>query len=251
MIRIAIGYVAFVVVCAVAILLNPMDFMGKEDRQARMTVAEEPAASGNATPANATPASTSVAETTAAILADLAAVQPEESAEDAALRKMSEAVIAGLKGEPAPVDPEKSLEQLVAQALAEGQTDAAIDRMVNQAVAEGEITAPAGLTTTDGKVDTAVLLASIVAEAQGDEFGQGDLSEPTALVDGGTASMQAATEDVLYIVQPGDSLGALALRFYGDADLNGAIFKANRQVMDTPESLAVGMKLLIPARAGL
>lgn len=251
MIRIAIGYVAFVVVCAVAILLNPMDFMGKEARQARITLAEQPSPAQEVAPGPAAPVSSSVAETTAAILADLAAARPEETPEDAALRKMSEAVIAGLKGEPVPAEPEKTLEAMVAQALAEGRTDEAIDEIVNQAVAEGEIAAPTGLTTTDGKVDTAVLLAAIVAEAQGDEIGQGDLSEPTALVEGGTSSLQAATEDVLYVVQPGDSLGALALRFYGDADLNGAIFKANRQVMDTPESLAVGMKLLIPARSGL
>ena len=136
-------------------------------------------------------------------------------------------------------------------ALSEGQTDQAIDAIVNQAVAEGQIEAPAMLTTTEGKVDTAVLLASIIAEAQGDEVGQGDISDPTVAVDGGTLAMQVATQDVLYIVQAGDSLGSLALRFYGDADLNGAIFKANRQVLDSPESLRPGVKLLIPARSGL
>ena len=147
-----------------------------------------------------------------------------------------------------------TLGALVAEALAAGKSDTEIDALVNQAVAAGEIAAPAGLMTTEGTVDTAVLLASIVAEAQtgaGDEFGQGDLSEPTTIISGGTLSMQAATEDVLYVVQAGDSLGALALRFYGKADLSGAIFKANRQVMETPESLRDGMKLLIPARSGL
>ena len=265
MIRIAIGYVAIVVICAVAILLNPMDFMGKEARQARLDEVKRPITPAAADPAPMGAASNTVAATTAAILADLTAAAensgalaadavPEtglESAEDTALRKMSEAVIAGLKGGEAPADREKTLETMVAQALADGQTDQAIDAIVNRAVAEGEIDAPAGLTTTEGKVDTAVLLASIVAEAQSDEFGQGDLSEPTTEVEGGTQSMQAATEDVLYVVQPGDSLGSLALRFYGDADMNSAIFKANRQVMDTPESLVAGMKLLIPARSGL
>lgn len=262
MIRIAVGYVAIVVLCAVLILLNPLDFMGKENRKDRL--AETPAAPVQTqSQARAdSPVAGSVAATTAAILADLTAAAeandqaaalapPAEDESDAALRKMSEAVIAGLKGETAPQADAPTLETLVAQALAAGQTDEAIDSIVNQAVAEGQVDAPTGLTTTDGKVDTAVLLASIVAEAQGDEFGQGDISEPTAMVEGGTLSMKVATEDVLYVVQPGDSLGALALRFYGDADLNSAIFKANRQVMDTPESLAVGMKLLIPARSGL
>lgn len=265
MIRIAIGYVAVVVACALLILVNPMDFMGKGARQDRLaeeaddtgaaaTVRQAEVAERSAQPAG--DASGSIAATTAAILADLTAAAAEEpaeiapeSAEDAALRKMSEAVIAGLKGESA-AEPQ-SLETLVAQALAEGQTDKAIDEIVNAAVAEGEIIAPEGLTTTEGKVDTAVLLAAIVAEAMGDEMGQGDLSDPSELVDGGTPALQAETEDVLYVVRPGDSLGAIALRFYGDADLNGAIFKANRQVLDTPQSLKAGMKLLIPARAGL
>ena len=91
----------------------------------------------------------------------------------------------------------------------------------------------------------------VEAEAQGEEVGQGDISDPTEAVDGGTLAMQVATQDVLYVVQTGDSLGSLALRFYGDADLNTAIFKANRQVLDSPESLRPGVKLLIPARSGL
>jgi nucleoid-associated protein YgaU len=261
MIRIAIGYVAVVVACALLILVNPMDFMGKAARQERLAagVAEKARTIPTSEPAEqvaSDQASGSIAATTAAILADLTAAAEAggqtpaapETAENAALRKMSEAVIAGLKGTPAAP---QSLEMLVAQALAEGQTEKAIDEIVNAAVAEGAVAAPEGLTTTEGKVDTAVLLAAIEAEAQGDEFGQGDLSEPTELIESGTPSMQAATEDVLYVVRPGDSLGAIALRFYGKADLNGAIFKANRQVLDTPQSLRAGMKLLIPARSGL
>lgn len=36
MIRIAIGYVAVVAILAMVILLNPMDFMGKDARKARL-----------------------------------------------------------------------------------------------------------------------------------------------------------------------------------------------------------------------
>ena len=254
MIRIAVGYVAIVVICAVLILLNPMDFMGREAREALL----------KATPARVVAEATvapdgqtdSVAAISAAILADLRASSGDKEAAPAAperdaLARMSAAVLDGLRGADPSADKPKTLEGLVALALSEGQTDQAIDAIVNQAVAEGQIEAPAMLTTTEGKVDTAVLLASIIAEAQGDEVGQGDISDPTVAVDGGTLAMQVATQDVLYIVQTGDSLGSLALRFYGDADLNGAIFKANRQVLDSPESLRPGVKLLIPARLGL
>lgn len=275
MIRIAIGYVAVVALCALLILLNPFDFLGQGAREARLqkaavpaVQAPDPASQPVAAPDTArqitpqAPAQTSVtgaadatvATTTAAILADLLAAQEAPavapSAEAEALRQMSAAVLTDLGGgEPAAAP--ATLETLVAQALAAGQTDAAIDAMVNQAVVEGTISAPAGLRTADGKVDTAVLLASILSAVQGDAFGQGDLSDPAIMVDGGTASMQLVNDDLLYVVASGDSLGALALRFYGDADLFGVIFKANRQVLDTPDSLRTGMKLLIPARASL
>lgn len=257
MIRIAVGYVAIVVLCAVLILLNPLDFMGRDARQAQLQDAAPVVGLAETSTASDT-VSDSVAATTAAILADLtaAAENPETVAleplgkTDESLHEVSVAVLAGLKGGEAAPDA-GSLEGMVAQALVDGKTDEAIDQIVNEAVAQGDITAPAGLTTVEGKVDTAVLLASIVAEAQGDEFGQGDLSEPTDVIEGGTLAMQAATQDVLYVVQAGDSLGSLALRFYGDAGLYTAIFKANRQVLETPESLSNGMKLLIPARSSL
>lgn len=257
MIRIAIGYVTVVVLCAVLILLNPMDFMGKEAREAQLKATPSPRALAEA--AQSAPAPDSMAASTAAILADLRGASGTTDAErggDPALARMSETALAGLRGDPDPATAEpQTLEALVALALAEGETDAAIDAIVNQAVAEGKVEAPSMLRTTEGRVDTAVLLASLIAESSGtdlgDEFGQGDVSEATVAVEGGTLALQAATQDLLYIVKAGDSLGALALRFYGDADLHGAIFKANRQVLDTPESLRGGMKLLIPARSGL
>lgn len=264
MVRIAVGYVAVVVFCAVLILLNPLDFMGREARVARREEAPSaaPVTKTATAPAAQDPSLSSVAATTAAILADLTAaaetadaapVAAPLSESDEALRKMSAAVLEGLSGGAKEAAP--SFEGVVAQALADGESDEAIGQIVNEAVAAGTVEAPAMLRTAEGKVDTAVLLASIIAEAQGagssDEFGQGDLSEPTEVIEGGTLALQAATQDVLYVVQAGDSLGSLALRFYGDAELYTAIFKANRQVLDTPESLAYGMKLLIPARSGL
>ncbi len=276
MIRIALGYVALVSLCALLILLNPLDFLGQGGRQkqeATVPVVQASPAVPDMTPDELPPdsapelarhlptplpqpgvAESTVATTTAAILADLLAAQgapgPAPSAEAEALRRMSAAVLADL-GVAEVASPPATLETLVARALAAGQSDAAIDAMVNQAVAEGTITAPAGLRTAEGKVDTAVLLASILSAVQGEGLGQGDLSDPSATVESGTALMQLEGEDLLYVVAPGDSLGALALRFYGDADQFGTIFKANRQVLDTPDSLRPGIKLLIPARAGL
>ncbi|MCK6630325.1 MAG: LysM peptidoglycan-binding domain-containing protein [Anaerolineae bacterium] len=52
-----------------------------------------------------------------------------------------------------------------------------------------------------------------------------------------------------YIVQPGDTLSKIALRFYGNAALWTFIFEANRDKLSSPGLLRVGMELRIPERA--
>ncbi len=50
-----------------------------------------------------------------------------------------------------------------------------------------------------------------------------------------------------YAVQPGDTLSAIALKFYGNAALWREIFKANKRVIgDDPGKIFVGQKLRIP-----
>jgi nucleoid-associated protein YgaU len=52
-----------------------------------------------------------------------------------------------------------------------------------------------------------------------------------------------------YVVKPGDTLSAIALRFYGDASRWRLIFESNRRRLRRPSDLRAGMRLLIPARA--
>lgn len=273
MVRIAVGYVAIVVICAVLILVNPMDFMGfarMDDRQARQgDTAESQADDSAAAEAAAAPAAgglrisdASIEETAAAIMADLTAAADAASkdrAREAELAEMSASVLEGLQGLRRADPPAEtaaavagsapgSLEDLVTRALQDGRTEAEIAEIVNAAAAAGQVEVPGMLVTAEGKVDTAVLLATLGEEGA---LAQGDISDPTAPVEGGTQSMLAQTEDVTYVVQPGDSLGALALRFYGDAGLYPAIHDRNRAVLASPESLRWGMTLIIPARSGL
>ena len=53
-------------------------------------------------------------------------------------------------------------------------------------------------------------------------------------------------EETTYVVQPGDTLGALAQRFYGKASLYPKIFEANRDILSNPDLIKVGQKLRIP-----
>lgn len=57
---------------------------------------------------------------------------------------------------------------------------------------------------------------------------------------------EPASEEQVYEVRPGDTLGAIAQRFYGKASLYTKIFEANRDILDDPNLIKVGQKLKIP-----
>ena len=97
--------------------------------------------------------------------------------------------------------------------------------------------------------DTAQVLAGIVAQSEEVELGEGDAPTQADVVVSPEAALVAGGADVTYTVAVGDSLGALALRFYGDSALASAIFDANRGLMGSPDRLRVGQVLIIPGRS--
>lgn len=54
--------------------------------------------------------------------------------------------------------------------------------------------------------------------------------------------------DEIYVVQPGDTLGGIAKKVYGDFRLWPTIFEANRDKISSPSLIRVGMELLIPPK---
>ena len=58
----------------------------------------------------------------------------------------------------------------------------------------------------------------------------------------------AAEEPTLYEVKSGDTLGAIAQRFYGKASLYPKIFEANRDILTNPDLIKAGQKLKIPKK---
>ena len=74
----------------------------------------------------------------------------------------------------------------------------------------------------------------------GEESGEGDLSEPVV------AYALPRSGDLVHVVGPGDSLGSLALRYYGDAAHYLTLFTANRALLATPDGLRVGQSIIIP-----
>jgi len=59
------------------------------------------------------------------------------------------------------------------------------------------------------------------------------------------------TEAVAYhVIEKGDTLWALAKRFYGDGNAYPRIFEANREVIKDPDLIFVGQKIRIPKGEG-
>lgn len=186
------------------------------------------------------------------VLAELG-IAPAAGAQDPQMATATAAVLDGLRGGPAaPANTgTAALVGIVSQALQQGQSDEYIDQLVNEAVAEGRASAPGALRTSDGKVDTAILLSELVRAATGE-----DPAAPQNGAVGGAGvevrTVQRAGETVqyqFYTVQPGDSLGAIARRFYGDASLYPQIFDANRRMLSSPDKIRVGQRLNIPTNS--
>lgn len=192
---------------------------------------------------------------TASVLADLGvktgapvAPQPVDAATAGILANIRP--VTGQPGQPGqPAARTNGLQALVTQALREGQSDAYIDALVNEAAGRGEITVPKALVTNDGRVDTATILASIVSQAR---IAAGEDVRPViAGGDGVEVRMVQKADGVVeqnnfYTVSQGDSLGAIAQRFYGDAAQYSAIYDANRAILGSPDRIRVGQRLVIP-----
>ena len=156
----------------------------------------------------------------------------------------------------APPAAKSALELLVVQALKEGQSDDYINTLVNEAASAGAISVPQVLVTSDGKVDTSVLLSSIITQAQ---IAAGGPAPAIPVVPSGDGTgvevrvVQRATQTQqyrFYTVSRGDSLGAIAVKFYGNVDKYTAIFQANRNVLSSPNAIQIGQRLAIPDIAG-
>lgn len=210
-----------------------------------------PVAPVAAAPSVAQEESSEMAQMTASVLAGLGVspVAPVEAAPSGAdeMRAMTSSVLAGLGAVTgtAQAPAQMSLEEIIARAVAAGNGDDYLDALLNEASNQGLIEVPDALRTVEGGVDTATLLNTIAAA--------GDNAPEERPVVGGRGVevrmiMEAGrTVQVnFYTVQDGDSLGAIAHRFYGDAALYTEIYEANRRLLSSPELIRKGQRLSIP-----
>ncbi len=217
----------------------------------------------NTAPATAVQTDDSTMDQTAAnVLAGLGlTVEPNPNAiKDDPMRQMTTGVLSNIgaitgeriNGAGATPAAESPLELLVVRALKEGKSDAYIDTIINEAASAGDISVPRLLVTSDGRVDTAVLLSSIVTQATIAAGGAAPAVPDVPTGDGTGVEVrvvQRATETEqyrFYTVSRGDSLGAIAVKFYGDVNKYDLIYQANRQFLSSPDTIRVGQRLSIP-----
>ncbi|SMX40020.1 LysM peptidoglycan-binding domain-containing protein [Octadecabacter ascidiaceicola] len=172
-----------------------------------------------------------------------------------AQRQSTSDILAGIEaatGHRSVLEESETLEAIVIAALRAGETDERIDTIVNEAAAAGTVAVPEILVTSDGRVDTHVLLNNIVTQAQIASGGAApaipDVS-PDNTEGMEVRFVQRATDEVqarFYTVQSGDSLGAISIKFFGSIEHYDAIFEANKGLLSSPDRIRVGQRLVIP-----
>ena len=170
-------------------------------------------------------------------------------------RQSTSDILAGIEaatGQHSILEERDTLEAIVIAALRAGESDENIDVIVNEAAAAGTVAVPQILVTSDGRVDTHVLLNNIVTEAQ-IASGGAPAARPTATPDNTDGMevrfVQRATDEVearFYTVQPGDSLGGISITFFGSTEHYETIFNANKGLLSSPDRIRVGQRLVIP-----
>ncbi len=83
----------------------------------------------------------------------------------------------------------------------------------------------------------------------GTEFGvilNKSVSLPKFSTVGDDDNVEMPTGGRTYIVQPGDTLGKISLKYYGTTRRYMDIYNANRDILSSPSSIAVGQELRIP-----
>lgn len=192
---------------------------------------------------------------------------PAISKTDDRLKQLTDDVVARLKNLkreeqnkdasnllPATNDLRRSIAELVSQASARGKSNAYVQSLIDNAIA-GSDAVPAALAGPDGKLDTRLLLAFVLAKPDIAKVGNSDASYLTALENESSAinrqSRQAGQTGARFvIVKKGDNLSKLALKFYGDPFAYAKIFAANRKLLANANTLSIGQRLRIPRLIG-
>lgn len=247
MIRLGLVYLALAiaVVLSIAGIPGASLFSGKGDRLTEVPPAPEaqPATDGAEVAATAAPAAslplplTLSAPANMAGLTEAGAVPEGQAVGGQSLQAQSLQALRSLRA---------------ARALTATTGPQAVARIARQASAH-EATDPAQIAhiaalrreallfPTPALAPAAGAVSALWPEEGEEGLGEGDRAEPDL-----PALARPVSGEFMHLVGPGESLGSLALRYYGDASHYLTLFTANRALLATPDSLRPGQSLLIP-----
>jgi len=188
--------------------------------------------------------------------------------DDAGLRQLTDDVVARLERlkkqetentdgnlAPATSDLRQAIEVLVATATSKGKSSDYIQSLIDGALT-GRNAVPAALAGPDGKLDTRLLLKSVMPKKNAAKVGTHadsymaaleSESRSLSLKNSKPGKSAASKKKRMYIiVRKGDNLSKIALRVYGDPLGFARIYRANRNLLANVNILSIGQRLIIP-----
>jgi nucleoid-associated protein YgaU len=215
-----------------------------------------PAAKPAPEPAPATEEPAPAAETSGATATEKASDRRMRELTDNVVRALSalkEDESSGTATPGASVDKVRdALSELVTEANQQGG-GANVKMLLEEAIGGDQKKIPNALKNAEGKLDLSTLIASVVKKAGGS--GPLDAADQNYLAEieqeGSRTAMRANRVEErggkrYIVVKPGDTLSNIAYAIYGDAFAYPKIFQANRDKIDNPNQVRIGMRLTIP-----
>ena len=155
----------------------------------------------------------------------------------------------------------KAINALVKHADADGKTSDYIAKLVDEAVESSKVYVPIALRGSDGKLDTSLLIQSVVVRSLAPAANDEDADYLAALDDEADSTVTTAAVQVpeklaqpaakrerpeFVIVKAGQTLGGIAWKYYGDSLQYVKIYRANRDKIRNPNVVRVGQRLKLP-----
>lgn len=115
----------------------------------------------------------------------------------------------------------------------------------NPGIENLDVTYEKGFVTLKGNSQTWAAVEKAILMA-GNVKGVGKVVSDIQVAEAGQLDSVGGGVVEYYTIVSGDTLSAIAKRFYGDAGAYPRIFEANREVIKDPDKIFVGQKIRIP-----
>ncbi|HET19990.1 MAG TPA: peptidoglycan-binding protein LysM [Chromatiales bacterium] len=118
----------------------------------------------------------------------------------------------------------------------------------NPGVHNLQIAVKEGVATVKGEADSTSAREKVILMV-GNALGIREVVADELTVSSVGTAPESAEEAEFYVIEKGDTLSAIAKRFYGDANKYPLIFEANREVIQDPNLIFPGQKIRIPKQS--